>query len=94
MIRLNQLLGRLERLSYPVSIEELSAEFDGQTLLYPQGEEAVSAVVERCGSHTLESADDAWLSVLASVDEAAVGRKFYTDRDPPCSAAEFAPVSF
>lgn len=94
MIRLNQLPDRLERMSYPVTNEELSAEFEGQTLRHPNGEEALSAVVDRCGSHTLGSANDAWLSVIGSVDEAAVGRKFYTDRDPPCVTAEFDPITF
>lgn len=94
MVRLNQLPDRLDDLTYPLSIEELSAVFEGQTLVHPGGEEPVSAVVDRCGSDVIESANDAWLSVMASVDEAAVGRKFYTDRDPPCSPAEFDPVSF
>lgn len=93
-MRLNQLPAVLDDLNYPLTAEELSAALEGQTLVHPAGEEALSSVVARCGSDAMASADDAWLSVLASVDEDAVGRKFYTDRDPPCGPNEFDAVSF
>ncbi|MFB6354373.1 MAG: hypothetical protein ABEJ92_09835 [Halobacteriales archaeon] len=93
-MRLNQLPTVLDDLSYPLSADELAAALDGRTLVHPAGEEPVSAVVERCGSDAMESAEDAWLSVAAHVDEDAVGRKFYSDRDPPCGPNEFDAVSF
>lgn len=93
-MRLNQLLGVLDGLTYPLTADELAAALEGQTLDHPAGDEYAPAVVERCGSEAMESADDAWLSMLAHVDEDAVGRKFYTDRDPPCGPREFDPVSF
>lgn len=91
---MNQLHTVLDGLTYPLTADELSAALEGQTLIHPAGEEPLSAVVERCGSDAMQSADDAWLSVVASVDEDAVGRKFYTDRDPPCGPDEFDAVSF
>lgn len=93
-MRLNQLPAMLDDMNYPLSAEELSAALEGRTLVHPTGEEPVSAVVERCGSEALVSPDDAWLSMVGSVDEDAIGRKFYTDRDPPCGPDEFDPVSF
>ncbi len=93
-MRLNQLPTVLDDLTYPLSTEELSAALEGRTLVHPAGEEPLSAVVARCGSDAMESADDAWLSMVASVDEDAIGRKFYTDRDPPCGPDEFDAVSF
>lgn len=92
-MRLNQLPAVLDDLTYPVSAAELSAALEGETLDHPVGEEPLDSVVDRCGSEALVSADDAWLSMVANVDEAAVGRKFYTDRDPPCSPDEFDALS-
>ena len=93
-MRLNQLPTVLDDLTYPLSADELAAALDGETLVHPVGEEPLSAVAARCGPEALRSADDAWLSVLANVDDSAIGRKFYTDRDPPCGPTEFDAVSF
>jgi hypothetical protein len=93
-MRLNQLPTVLDDLTYPLSADELAAALEGQTLVHPVGEEPLSAVVERCGPDAMGSADDAWLSVVANVDEKAIGRKFYSDRDPPCGPTEFDAVSF
>jgi hypothetical protein len=93
-MRLNQLPAVLDDLTYPLSAAELAAALEGRTLTHPVGEEPLSAVVERCGSDAMTSADDAWLSMVAAVDEDAIGRKFYTDRDPPCGPHEFDAVSF
>lgn len=93
-MRLNQLATELEGLSYPRTTAELAAALDGRVLDHAGGEEAVSALLERCGSDSMASADDAWLSVAASLDEDAVGRKGYSDRDPPVDRREFDAVSF
>ncbi|MFB6360309.1 MAG: hypothetical protein ABEH59_03200 [Halobacteriales archaeon] len=93
-MRLNQLPPMLEDLNYPLSADELAAALDGETLVHPVGEEPLSAVVKRTGPAALRSADDAWLSVLANVDEEAIGRKHYSDRDPPCGPSETDAVSF
>jgi hypothetical protein len=93
-MRLNQLPTMLDDLNYPLSADELAAALDGETLVHPVGEEPLSAVVERSDPASLRSADDAWLSVLANVDEDAIGRKHYSDRDPPCGPAELDAVSF
>jgi len=93
-MRLNQLPTVLDDLTYPLSAAELAAALGDETLDHPVGEEPLSAVFERCGPDAMHSADDAWLSVLANVDEEAIGRKFYSDRDPPCDPTEFEAVSF
>ena len=93
-MRLNQLPTVLDSLSYPLSAEELAAALEGETLVHPGGAEPASAVVDRCGPDALRTADDAWLSMVANVDGAAIGRKGYTDRDPPCGPSEFDAVSF
>ena len=93
-MRLNQLPAVLEPLSYPLSAQELKAALEGETLDHPVGAEPAAAVVERCGPGAMRSADDAWLSLVANVDGGAIGRKGYTDRDPPCGPTEFDAVSF
>ncbi len=93
-MRLNQLAAELEGLSYPRSTADIAAALDGRVLDHAGGEEPVAAVLERCGSEAMTSADDAWLSVASSLDEDAVGRKGYSDRDPPVDRREFEAVSF
>ena len=93
-MRLNQLPTVLDGLTYPLTAAELAAALEGETLVHPVGEEPLSAVVERCGSASMSSADDAWLAVVSALDEDAIGRKFYSDRDPPCGPGEFDAVSF
>lgn len=93
-MRLNQFQTFLETLPYPLSAAEVAATLDGQTIDYPSGEESIADIVHRCGTDSWQSADDAWLSMLAALDEAAIGRKYYTDRDPPCGPNDFDPVSF
>lgn len=93
-MRLNELPAVLEGLTYPLTAEELAAALEGETITHPTGKESASAVAARCGTDAMTSADDAWLAMVASVDEDAVGRKFYTDRDPPCGPQEFDAVSF
>lgn len=93
-MRLNQFLTFLETRSYPLSPAEVSVALDGQTIDYPAGEESVADIVDRCGTDRWRTSDDAWLSMMAALDEAAIGRKYYTDRDPPCGPADFDPVSF
>lgn len=93
-MRLNQLPSALDRLSYPLTAAELDAALEGEVISHPAGEEPLDAVLRRTGAEEVSSSDDAWLSVVGALDEAAVGRKGYTDRDPPCSPREFDAVSF
>lgn len=93
-MRLNQLPTVLDDLTYPLSADELAAALEGETLVHPVGEEPLAAVIDRCGPDAMRSADDAWLSMVANVDEEAIGRKSYSDRDPPCGPTEFDAVSF
>lgn len=93
-MRLNQLPTVLDDLTYPLTADELAAALEGETLVHPVGEEPASAVIERCGSDAMRSADDAFLSMVGHVDGEAIGRKGYTDRDPPCGPTEFDAVSF
>lgn len=91
---IDQLPTALDDLSYPLTADELSASLSGEVITYPSGDESLDAVVERSGSDVIWSADDAWLTVVGALDEGAIGRKGYTDRDPPCGPNEFDAVSF
>ena len=93
-MELDQLPAALDRLTYPLTAEELRAALAGEVIAHPTGDEPLDAVVRRSGSDVVRSADDAWLSVVGALDEGAVGRKGYTDRDPPCGPDEFDAVSF
>lgn len=91
---LRQLPETLSRLTYPLTAEELRSALADEVVTYPSGGESIDTLVRRSGSDVVRSADDAWLSVVSALDEDAIGRKGYTDRDPPTSAREFDAVSF
>lgn len=93
-MRLHDLPTALDALTYPLTAAELEAALEGAAIDYDVGGEPLGTLITRSGADVVRSADDAWLAVAGALDEAAVGRKGYTDRDPPTSAREFDAVSF
>ena len=79
----NELLTRLETMSYPTTTDRVVEEFDDPTLALVDGEERLSSVFERTDDKILNCCDDAKLTVLGGLKGEAVGRKGYSDRDPP-----------
>lgn len=92
-MRLAEFEDALDRLSYPTTTDAISSEYGAETIDYQDGAERVAHVLGRCGPETFESADEARLTVYGSLPEGAVGRKGYSDRDPP-GVGEVDPVSF
>lgn len=82
-MRIPGVLARLDDLAYPVAIERAVAELDDPEVQLPNGQDRLSTVLDRLALQTLESADDAKLAVLSALDSDAIGRKWYSDRDPP-----------
>lgn len=92
-MRLAEFEAALDRLTYPTTTDDLSREFGGEQLDFQEGTERVGRVLERCGPETFATSDEARLTVYGSVSEGAVGRKGYSDRDPP-GVGEVDPISF
>lgn len=87
-MKVNELLAELERVSYPGSADEIIAELGDPTLELPNGSDELSAVFGRVDVTTVNSCEDAQLTVLSGLNSDAIGRKHYSDRDPPCLGVE------
>ena len=73
---------RLDAHSYPATTDELIDAYGGLELHLPNGTETFGDALGRIGSDTIESAEAARLVAYSAVDDAAIGRKGYSDRDP------------
>jgi hypothetical protein len=87
---------RIDELDYPLTTDDLAAELAGDELELPGGSERLPEVLERLGSETFETAEDARFAVFTGVSEKAIGRKGYSDRDPTPVGSRLGPdqVSF
>ena len=69
---------------YPMTTEELIEAEGDIRLELPNGTETLADALSRSAPETFESAEDARLTAYAGVSGKAIGRKFYSDRDPVC----------
>ena len=72
-VKLNHLHSLLTTCSYPMSRDDLSTEFDDVTLVYADGDESFSAVLDRVSQATYESPADLEADVFANLPVEAVG---------------------
>ena len=80
---------RLNDLTFPLHADEFVSQVGGLTIEYATGtEETVAEVCERVDVDTFTSADDAQLTLATGLDGDAVGRKGYSDRDPPIAGLD------
>lgn len=73
---------RFETHSYPATKRELIEAYGDLELRLPNGTETVESALSRLGSETYQDAEAAQLAVYGAVSDKAIGRKFYSDRDP------------
>lgn len=92
-MRLQETTAALNALSYPTTTLEIISTIGDQELSLPDGTESLAEIFTRSDTDTFESPDDAHLTLYASVGDKAIGRKQYSDRDPP-TREEIEPVSF
>ncbi|WEL16746.1 Uncharacterized protein SVXHr_0566 [Halorhabdus sp. SVX81] len=84
----------LEDVSYPAKCADVVEHCGDHVLALQTGKETVGEAIDRCEAGTLRSQREARQTVLSSVSEGAIGRKYYSDRDPPLPDAEwYEPVS-
>lgn len=93
-MRLKELDGVIDDMEYPTTSQEIIDSHGGQELSLANGSETVGQVFDRFGAESFTSADEARLTLYSSLSEGAIGRKGYTDRDPPMTFGEFEHVSF
>lgn len=78
-----------EGVSYPTDCEEVIETCGDRTIDLQVGEETVAEAIGRCNAGTVQSPQEAQEVLLASLSEGAIGRKYYSDRDPPIPGAEW-----
>ncbi|ARS90422.1 DUF5789 family protein [Natrarchaeobaculum aegyptiacum] len=82
-VEFGDLAAQIEEHSYPLTSEELVAEFGEHVLELPNGTESVREILESVGAETYESPTEAQQALFNMVDSRAIGRKYYSDRTPP-----------
>lgn len=73
-----------DHLSFPLTTEQFIAAVGRREIVYPTGKvERVEEVCRRVDVDEYSSRDDAELVIRSALDGDAVGRRGYSDRDPP-----------
>lgn len=86
----------LSETEYPITTEQLIERHGNQTLTLGNSTETLGEILATHDSETFERPDDAVLAIYSAVDEGAIGRKEYSDRDPTPLGSPYGPdqVSF
>jgi hypothetical protein len=71
----------IDALEYPLTTDEVTARLGEHELNCP-GTATVGEALEPLAGETFETAEDVRFAVMTGVDERAIGRKGYSDRDP------------
>lgn len=87
--------GLFDDCEFPMTMADMRSLLADRTLEVANGTESVAEAIERGGGDTFHTREDAELALLSGVGGAAVGRRKYSDRDPPHPGEEGPrPVSF
>ncbi|WP_129114191.1 DUF5789 family protein [Halegenticoccus tardaugens] len=89
-MRLNRTADAFDGHEYPMTSEELIEAYGDRVIELQNGEERFGAVLERLGSQTYENPEDVRDALFTCVSHRAIGRRFYSDRDP-FSFGEYGP---
>lgn len=84
-MRINDVLTQLERSTYPSTPRDLARRIGHRSIELPNGDQHVSEAFEVVGIDMIDDPDEAKLMFLSGLDSAAIGRKGYSDRDPPAA---------
>lgn len=82
-MRMNRAYRVFERLPYPITTEELVDRIGEMEFEVQNGIETVEDVFARVQPETYANSDEAHLMFLSALSTKAIGRKAYSDRDPP-----------
>lgn len=94
-MRLNDFMQTANGYDYPMTSTEIASRDGAETIEYANGSENLGDVLERSQVETFECADDVCLTVYSVASKEAVGRRFYSDRDPTAPGEDGpAQVSF
>lgn len=82
-MRLNDVAGLFDDLEYPATTSEVVAAQGSRELDLANGSETVGQAIGRCGDQSFADPEEVRLTLLGGLSEDAIGRKGYSDRDPP-----------
>lgn len=92
-MRIQQAATLFEDMRYPVTTEELITATGSQQIALANGMETIGEVLDRVEPESFTSPDDIRLAFYSGLSDEAIGRKGYSDRDPP-TMNEVQPLSF
>jgi hypothetical protein len=72
----------IDALEFPITTDEIIAEHGDHELELQRGTEQVGEVLDRLATEQFDTPEDVRLSVRSAVGHKAIGRRFYSDRDP------------
>lgn len=94
LMTLRQAARLLETCDYPLDTRSLCNTHGEFAIEHPDGSESLRSVLERAGDSEFADALEAQLALYGAVEEAAIGRKGYSDRDPDPMGTATDAVSF
>lgn len=92
-MRLTEFDAQLDGLTYPTSTDDVVSQFGTSEIAFQDGTERLDQVLGRFGTETFDSSDELRMTLYGALPGEAVGRRGYSDRDPP-GVDEIEPVSF
>ncbi len=87
-MRVNRACELFDALAYPLTSDEVAHQVGDNEVEHPEGTETVREVLARFEPDTFGCPEEARLMFLSALGSEAIGRKGYTDRDPPTWPAE------
>lgn len=80
---------------FPTTMDELVTEHGDLELDLPNGDVTVGGLLSHLPNQEVATEEEARLTIYGAFGEAAIGRKGYSDRDPPTASDDtYSPVSF
>lgn len=82
-MRITEFERTIDRLEYPTTTEAIASAYGERRLQFPDGSERLDRILGRFGSEAFASPDEFRLTLYGALPGEAIGRKGYSDRDPP-----------
>lgn len=90
-MRLNRTETLLTGMEYPTTTDEVIESHGEERLELANGSEMLGDVLARIGDETYQSPGEVQDAIFTGVGHQAVGRRFYSDRDPS-TLGEYGPT--
>lgn len=88
-VEFGELRNELDGVSYPITNEELIESYGDTKLDLPNGTETLSEVLGSLERESYLDTADVSQAIFTMIGEGAIGRKFYSDRDPPALGEDY-----